>query len=166
MKKINKLFIIGGCLIIVLIGVIFLIPKSKNTTSNNATKEEYDISELTEINIKTLSEMFKEDKKYIIYISNSQSKFDASFSQNLKKINQKIYVIDILDISEDDEYYNEYEEIITKATTFYKENVNDTTESLLGTTPLLIISQNNKIINALLGAKEYSEIENWINDNI
>jgi len=169
LKK-EKIYIVIVAILVIIIALGVVIFKSIKLSSNEETKVEYDVSEFTKIDVKKMIELFKDEKKQVFFISNGSSKYDAEFSQSLKKIRSKIdqdiYVIDVHDISSSDEYYEEYKSMISKATEFYLKNVDPNIDSLLGTTPLLIISKNGEVKNVLLGNTDYSDLKEWIINNI
>lgn len=169
--KERKNIIIGSILLILIIVISLAIGSSTNANKNDSTKRvEYNVDGLIQIDLDEFNEKVNDKENNIFFISNSQSSFDGEFAQSLKEAQNelkcKIYVIDIIDIDSNDESYKDYENIIAKATKTYNKNSNVSLDTLSGTTPLLIISNDGEILDTLLGGQEYSNIKKFIEKNL
>lgn len=170
LKK-RKNIIIGSILLILIIITGLAILRSTNANKNGSSQRvEYNVDGLIQIDLVELNEKVNEKENNIFFISNSLSSFDGEFAQSLKEAQNelkcKIYVIDIIDIDSKDESYKDYENIIAKATKTYNKNSDVSLDTLLGSTPLLIVSNNGEILDTILGGQEYSIIKKFIKKNL
>lgn len=170
LKK-GKIIMIGFVLLVFILVIGLIIIKSNNESKLRSNKRvEYNVEGLVSINLKEFSEKVNEKGNNIFFISNSHGSFDGKFAQSLREIQKQlkcnIYVIDIINIDSKDESYGDYENIINKATKDYNKDKNFELDTLMGTTPLLIVSNNGKIIDTILGGQDDSVIKEFIENNL
>lgn len=159
-RKFTILFILLGILIFLNLLVVGSL-NNKDTSKNDVDSEvntEYDVSDFTEITYKDINE-FKKNEIYVIYIGRETCGWCLEMLPNIKKAsseyNFKTYYIDIakiIDFSTNAIIDNEaYEALVNLETNEEQKGIMDE----FGSTPMILIMKNNKIIGSQVGYAEY-----------
>ncbi len=159
-RKFTVLFILLGILIFLNLLVVGSL-NNKDTISDDANSEvntEYDVTDFKEITYKDIKE-FKKKETYVIYIGRESCSWCLEMLPNLKQASKEYnfttYYIDIakiIDFSTNAILDNDaYETLVNLETTDEQKGVMDE----FGSTPMILIMKNNKIIGSQIGYAEY-----------
>lgn len=171
----NKIYKLGqvivALLVIIIIALIFGVSKLySNNDSNTKDTEyntEYDVSMFKEISASEIEENTK-DKLSVVYVGRSTCSWCAAFLPSLQKA-QKEYgyetlyvdIAKIIDFSNGDVIDQDSYDTMMALTGddydgYMKEN--------FGSTPMILIMKDNKIVGAQTGYSEYEDFEKILND--
>lgn len=169
----NKIYKLGKCilLMLLLILIVLVVAVSKMYTSNNngenASNEteyntDYDISMFKEINASDLKNETK-GKLSIVYIGRSTCGWCSAFLPNLWDAQEKYgYTTLYIDIAKIIDFENggildqgSYDTMTKLTGNGYEEYVSKN----FGSTPMILIMKDNKIVGAQTGYSEYSDFE-------
>ena len=159
--KIKKTLNITLVLIIVLVLFQFasLVNSSESSVKSKETTEtentEYDVSMFKQIDVDGLKEAFDSEEAKVVYLGRATCGYCVQFLPVLQKAQdefgyQTLY-IDITTIDEDGA------KEIQGMDSFLEENY--------GTTPLVIIVKDGKLVKGHVGYAEYDEFAKYLTDN-
>jgi len=130
---------------------------------------EYDVSMFTEIKAKDIKSLSKKEK-IVVMVTRSTCGYCAMFAPVLSDI-QRDYKVEIkyIDIAKVLDYENpgaqvldeESDEILKGLDT---NSIGEQIMNSYGSTPLLLIIENNKVINGQVGYSDYTNVENIMKD--
>lgn len=157
-SSLNVFFIV--CIIIFLLGILFIGTKNKSQKQNNTTttnksevNEYYDISEFDSI-IGSDVNSFENDKIYVVLIGRKSCSFSKQIIDVFKELQGELkFKVQYLDL---DKMINSDGKVIdSNSYTALKQldKASDQTDVLndLGKTPMTLIIKNKKIISSYLG---------------
>ena len=158
------------------LNTIILICKGNVTTSSNEpTTEEattYDVSMMESVDLdKMLNEVFKRKDTQVVYMGRETCGHCVSFLPTLQKAQKELnYKTVYLDIETVDTSSENYKEFISKLDKNYTMTVNgeeqtDTYGSFYGYTPAVFLYKDGKMVDGKIGALEYDDFVNWLNQN-
>ena len=166
--------IIIALLVAILIALIIGVSKlyTNNSTSTNSSEEidyntKYDVSMFKEISASDIEKETK-DKLSVVYIGRSTCGWCAAFLPNLWQAQEEYgYETLYVDIAKIIDYenggildQNSYD-ILNNIT---GDSYEDYMESNLGSTPMILIMKDNKIIKAQTGYSEYDTFDKLLNE--
>lgn len=129
--------------------------------SKSAPNIDYDTSFLENITTAEAIEEFKSTQTKIYIIGRSTCSACQSFLPTLKdvvtKYNLKIYYLDLISMYKDEASLNQLKQLLDYKYTL--ENKTNKLSAYLGTTPMIIISQNNENIYGYLGTLTKEDLE-------
>ncbi len=162
-RKFTIVFILLGILIFLNILVVGGLNNNDTTDTSEETETseyntEYDVSDFKEITYEDLSD-FKKNNTYVVYIGRETCSWCAAMLPTLKQASidydYTTYYIDIakiIDYSTGKIIDNDaYEALVNLDTTEEQSGVMDE----FGSTPMILIMKNNKIIASQVGYDEY-----------
>lgn len=179
----NKIYKLGKCilLMLLLILVVLVVGVSKMYTSNTSNSNnsesssneseyntDYDVSMFKEINASDLKNETK-GKLSVIYIGRSTCGWCSAFLPNLWDAQEKYgYTTLYIDIAKIMDFENggitdqsSYDIMIKLTGKGYEDYV----EKNFGSTPMILIMKDNKIVGAQTGYSEYNEFKKLLNNS-
>lgn len=171
--KLGKLIIVFLALILVtlILGVSKIYSSGVTSNSNNSEESdyntEYDVSMFKEITASDIENKTK-DKLSVVYIGRSTCSWCAAFLPNLWKAQDEYgYTTLYVDIAKIIDFENggvkdqdSYDLMMSITGDGYEKYM----EENFGSTPMILIMKDNKIINAQTGYSEYDAFEKVLND--
>ena len=176
-KILNMSKIITGLLVTILLVLIIGISKMYSTGedtvgANNSETEyntEYDVSMFKEIKASDIKKQTK-GKTKVIYIGRESCGWCAAFLPNLWNAQEEydfktlyIDIAKIIDFNNNDVIDEESFDIMNKLT---GEGYEKYMEENFGTTPMILIMKDNKIIDGHTGYTEYETFKEFLDKNI
>ena len=168
--KLEKLLVIllSAISILILVG-LFMIYRSNKSTSNESTSDyntKYDVSMFTEIKASEIEEYTK-DNLSVVYVGRETCGWCAAFLPNLWQAQEefgyttlyvdiaKIIDFTVGEISDQDSY-----DIMMSLS---GDDYDGYMEEKFGSTPMILIMKDNKIIGAQTGYSEYEDFVKTLN---
>lgn len=162
-KNFNKLLtclyiIIGILLINTIILYTVVSDNKKETTTEETENTEYDVSMFEKITANQLVDLFDSDKTQVIYVGRATCGYCVAFLPVLQKAQN--------DFDYKTQYYD-----ISSLTTEDKDKIValDNSEKFLatnfGSTPMVLLVRDGKLIDGWVGNYEYSKFESFLTKN-
>lgn len=174
LEKILKL----GRIIVVLLGVMLVIltvgvSKMYSDTTNSTSTEdseyntEYDVSMFKEISASDIKKETK-SKLSVVYVGRETCSWCAAFLPNLWEAQEKYdYTTLYVDIAKIIDFNTGNiidESAYSTMMDLTGDNYDDYMEQNFGSTPMILIMKDNKIVNAQTGYSEYDDFETILNE--
>lgn len=131
--------------------------------------KEYDISKMRKVNVKGAYNLFKQpNSTYILYIGRESCDACKEHLPVLNKVVQKnnitVQYLDISEVNDNDEYYDEFIKLLDKKVTLTinKTATEKTLGEYMGYTPMTVIIENGKNVDGVIGTMTTKEVEELI----
>lgn len=178
-ELLNKIYKLGKyiLLMLLLILIVLVIGVSKLYSSNNGSENtsneseyntNYDVSMFKEITASYLKHETK-GRLSVVYIGRSTCVWCSAFLPNLWEAQEKygyttlyIDIAKIMDFEKGGITDQSSYDIMTKLT---GKGYEDYVEKNFGSTPMILIMKDNKIVGAQTGYSEYEEFEKFLNNS-
>lgn len=175
----NKIYKLGKCILLMLLLILIVLAVgvskmySSNSSSENDSAESeyntnYDVSMFKEINASDLKNETK-GKLNVVYIGRSTCGWCSAFLPNLWDAQEKyeyttlyIDIAKIMDFEKGGITDQTSYDIMIKLT---GKGYEDYVKKNFGSTPMILIMKDNKIVGAQTGYSEYEEFEKLLNNS-
>ena len=152
---------------------------SKGTTKQLESNEDYDVSDMNEVDLKKVLDLFDSNKQYVLYIGRANCSSCAKFLPILKAAQEKYkYTTQYLDITKVNGNSTEMSKVVKlldAKTTINMTNddgkpeeITETYGNLLkeyGLTPVVVIINKGKMVAGSIGSISSTEFESFLNEN-
>lgn len=177
LRKIYNVLIIICVLLAINTFILLFVNTSdtnKSSSENNENSEinnNYDVSKMTEVNEKELLELFNDKDTKVVYIGRPSCSACVTFVPTLNQVHDELgfdlYYLNSENLGTDQESLSELAKKLDKEITI---NTTSGEESgkygeYLGTTPMLFIIKNGKMLDGIIGAYSYDSLKSFLNNN-
>lgn len=168
-KEILKKILVSAYIIIALLAintvVLFIsnveVTKSDSNTTEISTEEpntEYDVSMFDTVDTTKVVELFESEETQVVYIGRSTCGFCVQFLPSLQQAQKdygyKTKYLDVTTVTEDGQ----------KAI-LAKDNDEKFLETNFGSTPMVILVKDGKLVDGWVGYAEYEKFANFLEEN-
>ena len=155
------LYIVIGLLAINTVVLILANGSSAKINDTSITEEDnadYDVSSFEEFTLEKVKEVFESDQLQVIYIGRESCGYCVKFIPILKQAQDNFkYTTKYLDISKITDA--QPEELLKY------DNSDNFLEQNFGSTPMVLLVKNGKLIDTWVGYNEYNEFESFLKNN-
>lgn len=175
-KKIYNVLVII-CILLAINTFVLIFVNTNNNSSVSENKEnehyndEYDVSKMTEVDEKELLNLFDEKGTKVVYIGRPSCSACVTFVPTLNQVHEELdfdlYYLNSENLGTDQEALNEIAQKLDKEITINTTSGEETGKygEYLGTTPMLFIIKNGKMIDGIIGAYSYDSLKLFLNNN-
>lgn len=144
--------------VVLFISNVEVSDSNTNETSTEETNTEYDVSMFDTVDTTKVVELFESEETQVVYIGRSTCGYCVQFLPSLQQAQEdygyKTKYLDITTVTEEEQ-----------SALLAKDNDEKFLETNFGSTPMVILVKDGKIVDGWVGYAEYETFANFLEEN-